>query len=78
MDRRDSGHAEQQMLKSEMPVRRKRGRPQRRFMDEVKDDMEIGWSEMEADDLLKKKKKKFVPVKKLNHFKKKLHTDNFS
>lgn len=35
----------QGMLKIEMPVRRKRGRPQRRFMDVVKDGMEIGWSE---------------------------------
>lgn len=46
MERRDSGHAGQRMLEIEMPARRKRGR----FMDVVKDDMVIGWNEMEADD----------------------------
>lgn len=52
VERRDGGHAGQRMLKIEMPVRRKRGRPQRRFMNVVKDGTEIGWSEMEADDPL--------------------------
>lgn len=35
MQRRDSGHTLQKMLKMELPGRRKRGRSQRRFMDVV-------------------------------------------
>lgn len=40
MQRRESGHAEERMLKVELPVRRKTGKPQRRFMDTEQEDMQ--------------------------------------
>ncbi|KAL7841080.1 hypothetical protein SRHO_G00247710 [Serrasalmus rhombeus] len=39
--RRNSGYIGQRMLEMELPGRRRRGRPQRRFMDVVKVDMEM-------------------------------------
>ena len=39
--RRDSGWTGRRMLKIELPGRRKRGRPKRRFLDVVKEDMQL-------------------------------------
>ena len=39
--RRDSGDIGRRMLEMELPGRRPRGRPRRRFMDAVKEDMQI-------------------------------------
>ncbi|PME06485.1 hypothetical protein A8A06_13560 [Escherichia coli] len=51
VQRRDSGYIGQRMLKMELPGRRRRGRPQRRFMDVVKEDMQrVGVREEDARD----------------------------
>lgn len=42
MQRRDRELTEYRMLKAELPERRKRGRPQKRFTDVVKEVMERG------------------------------------
>lgn len=49
--KRDSGCIEQRMLKIEVPGRSKGGRPQKRFLDVVKQDMQtvVRTGEMEAD-----------------------------
>ena len=39
VQRRDSGYIGRRMLEMELPGRRQRGRPKRRFMDAVKEDM---------------------------------------
>ena len=39
--RRESGDIGRRMLEMELPGRRRRGRPERRFMDAVKEDMQI-------------------------------------
>ena len=39
--RRDSGDIGRRMLEMELPGRRPRGRPKRRFMDAVKEDMKV-------------------------------------
>lgn len=39
--RKDGGYTGQRMLKMELPGRRKRGKPQRRFMDAVTEDMKM-------------------------------------
>ena len=38
-ERQDDGYIGRRMLRMELPGKRKRGRPQRRFMDVVKEDM---------------------------------------
>lgn len=50
MQRRDGGYNGQRVLKMEMPIRRKRRRPQRRSTKGLCDRKECG--EMEADDPL--------------------------
>ncbi|KAF7651093.1 hypothetical protein LDENG_00116160 [Lucifuga dentata] len=48
---RDSEHIGRRMLRLELPGRRPRGRPKRRFMDVVKEDMKlVGVREEEAED----------------------------
>ena len=39
--RRDSGDIGRRMLEMELPGRRRRGRPKRRYMDAVKEDMQV-------------------------------------
>ena len=39
--RMDSGYIGKRMLEMELPGRRRRGRPKRRFMDVVKEDMQV-------------------------------------
>lgn len=39
--RRDSGYSGQGMLKMDLPGRKKRGRPQGRFIDAVKEDVKV-------------------------------------
>ena len=41
VQRRDRGHIGRRMLEMELPGRRPRGRPKRRFMDAVKKDMQV-------------------------------------
>ena len=41
MQRRDSGDIGRRRLEMELPGRRPRGRPERRFMDAVKEDMQV-------------------------------------
>ena len=49
--RKDDGYIRRRMLKMELPGKRKRGRPKRRFMDVVKEDMaEVEVKEEDADD----------------------------
>ena len=49
--RKDDGYIGRRMLKMELPGKRKRGRPKRRFMDVVKEDMaEVKVKEEDADD----------------------------
>ena len=49
--RKDDGYIGRRMLKMELPGKRKRGRPKRRFMDVVKEDMaEVEVKEEDADD----------------------------
>ncbi|KAF7658937.1 hypothetical protein LDENG_00005840 [Lucifuga dentata] len=51
VQRRDSEHIGRRMLRLELPGRRPRGRPKRRFMDVVKEDMKlVGMREEEAED----------------------------
>ena len=60
VQRRNSEYIDRRMMKLEAPGRRSRGRPKRRFMDAVKEDMSLVGvreedaedSQMEADDLL--------------------------
>ena len=49
--RKDDGYIGKRMLRMELPGNRKRGRPKRRFMDVVKEDMaEVEVKEEDADD----------------------------
>ena len=49
--RKDDGYIGRWMLRMELPGKRKRGRPKRRFMDVVKEDMaEVEVKEEDADD----------------------------
>ena len=41
MQRRDSRDIGRRMLEMELPGRRRRGRPKRRYMDAVKEDMQV-------------------------------------
>jgi len=41
VQRRDSGCVGRRMLEMELPGRRQRGRPKRRYMDAVREDMQI-------------------------------------
>ena len=41
VQRRDSGHIGRRMLEMELPGRRQRGWPKRRFMDAVKENMQV-------------------------------------
>ena len=41
MQRRDRGYIGRRMLERELPGRRQRGRPKKRFMDAVKEDMQV-------------------------------------
>ena len=41
VQRRDSGYIGRRMLEMELQGRRQRGRPKRRYMDAVKEDMEV-------------------------------------
>ena len=40
-ERKDDGYIGGRMLRMELPGKRKRGRPKRRFMDVVRDDMAV-------------------------------------
>ena len=49
--RKDDGYIGRRMLRMELPGKRKRGRPKRRFMDAVREDMaEIEVTEEDAED----------------------------
>ena len=49
--RKDDGYIGRRMLRMELPGKRKRGRPKRRFMDVVKEDMaEVEVTEEDAED----------------------------
>ena len=49
--RRDQEHVGRKMIKMELPGKRKRGRPKRRFLDVVKEDMgEVGAKETDVED----------------------------
>ena len=49
--RRDQEYAGRKMMEMELPGKRKRGRPKRRFLDVVKEDMkEVGVKEMDIED----------------------------
>ena len=49
--RRDEAYVGRRMLEMDLPGRRKRGRPKRRYMDVMKEDMiEIGVTEEDAED----------------------------
>ena len=49
--RKDDGYIGRRMLRMELPGRRKRGRPKRRFMDEVKGDVaEVEVTEEDTED----------------------------
>ena len=51
VQRRDSEYIGRRMLSLELPARRPRGRPRRRFMDVVKEDMKVvGAREQDAED----------------------------
>ena len=41
VQRRDSGNIGRRMLAMELPGRRRRGRPKRKYMDAVKEDMQV-------------------------------------
>ena len=41
MQRRDSGYIGKRMLEMELPGKRQRGRPKRRYMDAVKEDIQV-------------------------------------
>ena len=49
--RRDQEYVKRKMMEMELPGKRRRGRPKRRFLDVVKEDMEeIGAKEMDIED----------------------------
>ena len=49
--RKDDGYIGRRMLRTELPRKRKRGRPKRRFMDVVKEDMaEVEVTEEDTED----------------------------
>ena len=49
--RRDQEYVERKMMEMELPGKRRRGRPKRRFLDVVKEDMkEVGVKEMDIED----------------------------
>ena len=49
--RRDQEYVGRKMMEMELPGKRKRGRPKRRFLDVVKEDMkEVGAKEMDIED----------------------------
>ena len=49
--RRDQEYVGRKMMEMELPVKRKRGRPKRRFLDVVKEDMkEVGAKEIDIED----------------------------
>ena len=49
--RRDQEYVKRKMMEMELPGKRKRGRPMRRFLDVVKEDMgEVGMKEMDVED----------------------------
>ena len=50
VQRRDSEYVGRRMLRLELPGRRPRGRPRRRFMDVVKEDMKLVGVKEEAED----------------------------
>ncbi|MFY0323996.1 hypothetical protein [Bacillus sp. YIM B13585] len=51
VQRRDMGYIGRRMLRMEPPGRRKRGRPRRRFMDVVREDMQVvGLKEADVED----------------------------
>ncbi|KAI5090185.1 hypothetical protein C0J45_20320 [Silurus meridionalis] len=51
VQRRDMGYISRRMLRMEPPGRRKRGRPRRRFMDVVREDMQVvGLKEADVED----------------------------
>lgn len=51
MQRRDAGYVGRRVLRMEPPGRRRRGRPKRRFMDVVMEDMRVvGVAEEDAED----------------------------
>ncbi|KAI5093658.1 hypothetical protein C0J45_16796, partial [Silurus meridionalis] len=51
VQRRDMGYIGRRMLRMEPPGRRKRGRPRRRFMDVVREDMQVvGVKEADVED----------------------------
>ncbi|KAI5102710.1 hypothetical protein C0J45_8062, partial [Silurus meridionalis] len=51
VQRRDMGYIGRRMLRMETPGRRKRGRPMRRFMDVVREDMQVvGVKEADVED----------------------------
>ena len=54
IQRRDDDYVGQRVLKMELPGRRKRGRPKRRYMDTISEDMrDLGLTEEDAMDRLK-------------------------
>ena len=54
MLRRDRGYIGQRMLRLEVPGKRRRGRPKRKFTDVVREDMRaIGVTEQDARDRVK-------------------------
>lgn len=58
MQKRDSGYIGQRLLNMEMPAGSKRGQAQRRFMDVVREEMEIsGVAEENASDSRKYRQK---------------------
>lgn len=48
-----SGHTGQSMSKTELPGRRKREKPQTRFMDILKEDMRVAVIEADARDMVR-------------------------
>ena len=49
--RRDQEYVGRKMMKMELPGKRRRGRPKRRFLDVVKEDMrEVGAKETDVED----------------------------
>ena len=51
VQRRDSEYISRRMMRLELPGRRSRGRPKRRFMDAVKEDMKlVGAREVDPED----------------------------
>ena len=48
--RRDQEYVGRKMLEMELPGKRKRERPKRRFLDIVKEDIEVGAKETDVED----------------------------